>query len=397
MGSKAELARLTEDQVVTSVSLTRDEAVAINTTKLASVEPAADGWTVRAAYAVGALRVGDLEVRVAPKVGTVQVLRLLARAYAVRDLTIDEQSLTVAAAPDLTAVLAELFAQEAATAMAEGPLRGYRSQEDTLPVLRGRLRIREQELRRFGQLAPLEVSFDEWTADTDENRRLRAATSRLLVLGGLPDLTRRRLLRLDRQLAGVTLTPAGATLPGWTPTRLNARLHALLGLADLVLAQESVEHRVGTVQVRGFVLSMALLFERLLTQLLSEAAPGLGIRIKGQRTDRLDDRGVFTIKPDLTVLRGQTVTGVADVKYKLLDEQGRFPNADAYQLVTYCTRLGLRVGHLIYAGGDPDPGPVRVLGSKVDLVAHAIDLGQPLDHVADSVTSLAHELSSGSD
>ena len=62
----------------------------------------------------------------------------------------------------------------------------------SLPVLRGRLRLREQEMRRFGQLVPLEVSVDEWTTDTDENRRLRAATQRLSALADLPELVRRR-------------------------------------------------------------------------------------------------------------------------------------------------------------------------------------------------------------
>jgi hypothetical protein len=48
------------------------------------------------------------------------------------------------------------------------------------------------------------------------------------------------------------------------------------------------------------------------------------------------------------VLRKHSVGAVADVKYKLLDEQGRFPNADGYQLVTYCSRFGL--------SGPPDLG-----------------------------------------
>ena len=45
---------------------------------------------------------------------------------------------------------------------------------------------------------------------------------------------------------------------------------------------------------------------------------------------------------------------VADTKYKLLDEQGTIPNPDAYQLVTYCLRLRLTDGHLIYAGASSD-------------------------------------------
>jgi len=87
------------------------------------VQPDATGWTVTAACAVGALACGDL--RVQPKVGSFQMLRLIARAHGVRDLKLDDQSINMADDRDLTAVLATLFAAEASTAMAPRPLRGY--------------------------------------------------------------------------------------------------------------------------------------------------------------------------------------------------------------------------------------------------------------------------------
>ena len=210
MASRSELANLAEGEVLDGVELTRAEAAALNATRLVTVQPTGDGWRVTAAHAVGALRSGDLVVRVRPKVGVLQVLRLVARAYGITGLNLDESIVQVAGDADLTAVLAVLFAQEAATALTAGPLRGYRSEDHSLNVLRGRLRLREQELRRFGQLVPLEVTFDEWTADTDENRRIRAATRRLLPLG-LPTGVRDRLLHVDRLLAdpAVQLTALG--------------------------------------------------------------------------------------------------------------------------------------------------------------------------------------------
>jgi 5-methylcytosine-specific restriction enzyme subunit McrC len=174
------------------------------------------------------------------------------------------------------------------------------------------------------------------------------------------------------------------------PTRLNAKMHAILRLADLVLANQAVEHRVGDVRVSGFTLSMALLFERLVTRLLWD--PGSDVRVVGQRQSDLDATGVLKIKPDLVFLAGRSVVGVADVKYKLLDENGKFPNADAYQLITYCSRLGLDVGHLIYAAGEPCPEPIVVLGSGVRLIIHAVDLDKPLPEIEAAVRTLASDL-----
>ncbi|WP_263431070.1 McrC family protein [Nocardioides sp. TRM66260-LWL] len=87
---------------------------------------------------------------------------------------------------DLRAVLARMFTLEAEHALATGPLRGYRTEDQTLPVLRGRLRMRDQDLRRFGHLSLLEVRVDEWTIDTPENRIIRSAADALLALPGLP-------------------------------------------------------------------------------------------------------------------------------------------------------------------------------------------------------------------
>ncbi len=390
MASLADLEHLREGQVLDSVQLTQPEAVALAATKLVSVAPGPDGWRVTAAHAVGVLRCGELVVRVHPKVGVLQVLRLLARAHGTSLLTLDPERVGVSADDDLSVVLAVLFSHEAAAALAVGPLRGYRTEDQTLPVLRGRVRLREQELRRFGALVPIEVTVDEWTTDTDENRRIRAACRRLLTLVDLPDDIRRRLSHVDRLLADVWVAPPGALLAAWSPTRLNTRLHRLLHLADLVLDHATVEHRVGDVEVHGFVLSMWTLFERLVTRLLTENQGPY--RVLAQERHLLDTLGRLTIEPDIEVRDGREVIAVADTKYKLLDDKGRLPNADAYQLVTYCQRLGLDTGHLIYAAGEPQPDPYEVVGTGVRLVTHSIDMSDPVPIIEARVAALLSQL-----
>lgn len=390
MAQRSKLEQLGEGQVLDAVDLSRAEAVALNGTQLVTVQPRSDGWRVTAAHAVGAVRCGDLQVRVHPKVGPLQVLRLLARAHGVQGLKVDESIVGVSDDLGLTAVLALLFAEEATTAMAAGPLRGYRTEEQTLLVLRGRLRLRDQELRRFGAVVPLEVTVDEWTTDTDENRRIRAACRRLLRLSQVPPSARERLVRLDRLLAEVLLAAPRAPLTPWAPTRLNARLHRLLHLSNLVLDHATIEHRVGDVEVHGFVLSMAWLFERLITQLLSEAG-GL-VRVRSQATFPLDSDDRLSIRPDLVFVDGSRVVAVADTKYKLLDDNGRFPNPDAYQLVAYCARLGLEVGHLIYAAGEPRPEPFGIIGSGTQLVVHSIGLDEPIRTLEERASSLFAEI-----
>jgi len=385
---RADLENLTEGQRLYGVDLTRAEAAALNRSGLVTAQPDADGWRITAEYAVGAVRRGDLLVRVSPKVGVVQVLTLLARAQGIHGLKVDADLIGISPTTDLSAVLAVLFAQEAASAMAVGPLRGYRSEDQTLPVLRGRLRLREQHLRRFGLPVPLEVTVDEWTLDTDDNRRLRAAAVTLLALPDVPPSTRQDLNRLDRLLSDARLPPTGARLPPWIPTRLNVRLHRLLHLADVVLAHASVEHEAGATQTHGFVVNMAWLFETLIAQLLSENSRGL----VSQDVLSLDTLGRLTIRPDLVFYDAGGPVAVADSKYKLLDGDGKVPNADAYQLLAYCARLGLTTGHLIYAAGEPHPDPFDIAGTDVRLVIHAVDIQQPVDDIKARVAVLARDI-----
>ena len=87
------------------------------------------------------MRRGDLLVQVTLKIGVMQVLTLLVRGQGAQGLKVDTELVGVAPTTDLSALLAVLFSQEAATAMAAGPLRGYRSENQTLQVVRGRVRL----------------------------------------------------------------------------------------------------------------------------------------------------------------------------------------------------------------------------------------------------------------
>lgn len=388
MASRSDLEHLAEGQVLDGVDLTRTEATALNSTRLVGVTPDQQGWRVVAEHRVGVVRCGDLVVRVRPKVGALQVLTLLVRAHRVGTLVVDENEVDLADDADLTAALAVFFVAEADRAMAAGPLRGYRTEDQALPVLRGRLRLRDQYLRHHGLPLPLEVTVDEWTLDIPANRRLRAAAQLLAAMPGVAGALRTRLLRLDRRLAGARAPRRGEVVEPWEPTRLSARLHRLLALADLVLDHGALDQGAGPVAANGFVLNMAALFEQLVARLIGEQHSGLTT----QDSMPLDTLRRMTIRPDLVLHEDGRVVAVADTKYKLLEDSGRVPNADVYQLVTYCARLGLDVGHLIYASSAPPPDPVQVIGTDVRVAIHTVDITRPVAEVEERVRNLVREL-----
>jgi 5-methylcytosine-specific restriction enzyme subunit McrC len=239
-------------------------------------------------------------------------------------------------------------------------------------------------------LVPIEVTVDEWTTDTDDNRRIRAAAHRLLRLPRLPDTVRVGLGRIDRLLAEVQLPRPGEPVPAWTPNRLNVRLHQLLRMTDIVLSNQAFEHGLGIHESRGFVIRMEQLFETLVTRLLQEQDDD--VRLHPQATYKLDTRKRLTIKPDLVFIRGGRAVAVADTKYKILDDNGKIRNEDGYQLVTYCKRLSLEVGHLIYAAGHLPDEPFDIPWAGVRLDVHKIDLTATIDDIERQVIELRARL-----
>jgi len=331
-------------------------------------------WLVAPSGKVGAARVGDVVVRVEPKVPIARLLFLL--GYSAHGAAWREDLVEVESADDLVPAVAQALWRQVSRAIHQGLLPGYVTVEESSPVLRGRLLEGVQLSRHHGLALPLEVRHDEFTVDIPENQILRAAMERMLQVPRIDGESARMLRRLLRSFGDVTpLWPGDPPLP-WQPSRINTRYHTALRLAELILRATSFEHAVGTVAVNGFLLDMPKLFEDFVTVALREALePVHGGRVLGQYRCSLDEAGRVPMRPDIVWSRGSTVLAVADAKYKSEKPSG-YPNADLYQLLAYCTVLNLKVGHLIYAAGNEDPAHHIVRGAGVEIICHAMDLSQ---------------------
>ncbi|WP_371103159.1 McrC family protein, partial [Streptomyces sp. PU_AKi4] len=187
---------------------------------------------------------------------------------------------------------------------------------------------------------------------------------------------RRRLLHQRARLADVAVPVRGRPLPEWRPSRLNARYHHALWLARAVLEDASPEHGPGGLRVEGFLFDMNKLFEDFVTVALREALRGSGYVARFQDPLHLDEARTIRMKPDLVLYGpGRAPCAVADAKYKA-ERPGGYPDADLYQMLAYCTALGLGEGHLVYAKGNADHAAHRVRHAGTVLHQHALDLDQ---------------------
>ncbi|WP_433213240.1 McrC family protein [Dactylosporangium sp. CS-047395] len=344
---------------------------------------------------VGVLEVpvegGPVELRVRPKLPIRRLLWLLGHAHDTRGWRNDPADL--AAEEEFVPALAVAFAAAASRALAPGVLQGYRVAEETLPLLRGRLREADQLRRGLGRALPLEVRYDDYSIDIPENQILRAAIERLHRTPEVPTATRRGLHRLGQALAEVTRLAAGAQLPATTTTRLTARYGPALRLARLILAGHGLEHGSGGVRASGFAFDLNAAFQDWLTAVLRHALTAAhGGEVIAERPMHLDAGGRIGMYPDISWWRDRQCLAVADAKYKKTSGASP-PNADVYQMLAYCTALGLRAGHLVYAT-DHEPWRAYEIAGGVRVMAHGLNLGAPLPELGRQIEALAAELAS---
>jgi 5-methylcytosine-specific restriction enzyme subunit McrC len=344
-------------------------------------------WLVGPAGKVGAARIGDIEVHIRPKLAITRLLFLV--GYAQHGAAWQAEDVILPEAPGLVPVMAQVLWRQTERAVHQGLLPGYVTLEETSYVLRGRLRETEQLHRHHGLPIPLEIRHDEFTVDIAENQILRTACERILRVPGVDPGSSLRLRRLLRDFADVTPLHRRDPVPVWQPTRLNARYHTALRLAELVIRATSVEEGTGGVTVNGFLLDMPTLFEDFVTVALREAlVTAYGGRVDDQDPHQFDEAGQVMLRPDIVwKLRG-TALAVVDAKYKAEKPAG-YPNADLYQLLAYCTVLGLDQGHLVYAKGSGEPAHHVVRRSGIEIVCHAIDLEADPSALHDQMFDLA--------
>jgi 5-methylcytosine-specific restriction enzyme subunit McrC len=243
---------------------------------------------------------------------------------------------------------------------------------------------------------PLEVTYDEFSVDTAENQILRTALRRMLGVPRLPAATSRRLLHLDGRLSGVAVLPRRAPLPRWYASRLNEHYQPALRLAEVVLRHASAEPSGdGQVRVAAFVVPMWRVFEDFVTTAVSEALARRPGRTIPQRPDHLDEpapgrRPGIPMAVDLVHVDGDGRPQIIiDAKYKVSDASGRYPNADHYQMLAYCTALGVPRAWLVYAQGSGRPVGRKVRNSDVRIVEYPLDLSAPPSDLLRQISTLA--------
>ena len=391
------------------VTLSWEGAQHLSQTGLVEVLPAGrDTWRLIPSGAVGSVRVEGLSVRVLPaaSLGLTQLFFLL-------DHAADDPFLPSAVQArdddELWSSVAESMATLSHQALSAGLLRGYRRVDEALTTVRGRIRLGDQIRRHPGMTIPLEVTYSEFTPDIAENRILRTAAHRLQFLPDLPDATRRRLAMVDARLSDATLIGQGAPVPGWTPTRLNARFQDALALADRIVRRISVEVEDGHAASAAFVTEMPALFERFVEAELTTELDGRGGRLLHNPVVNLDS-GTEATGPDVPAGRHSAPAAVDHISVRtglVYEVDGEpvttfvptYPTdrraraAEHYRLLAACTALGVDCAYLVYPAQrrDDEPRPRQIVHTDISIIEYPLDLSGGPANTRRAIVELARQ------
>jgi 5-methylcytosine-specific restriction enzyme subunit McrC len=390
------LLRLSEYRTEPAVRLSPEERDALRRVAGVTVEPTpgtSDHYDVTPASRIGALSVGSLGVEIRPKVPIDRVLFLL--SYAIDPASWQATGFDFEQDESLLEAIIPGFIRQVGIAIRPGLLQGYRTEEDALTTVRGRIRFDDQVRKRYGIAPPVEVRFDEFTEDVDVNRLIKAALTRLHALRIRSRDVKQALRGLDVAFAPVSMVRFDAkALPVITWNRLNQRYRAAVELARLILRATSYELHHGGVRSSGFLIDMNRVFEDFAVVALREAL-GVDARAfpQGDGQLRLDAARNVTLRPDISWWEEGRCVFVGDLKYKRVGQSGT-EHPDLYQLLSYLVAADLPVGLLIYAAGEADEAVHEVVNIGRRLTVTAVDLsGSPAKILAE-IRTVAGQISS---
>jgi 5-methylcytosine-specific restriction enzyme subunit McrC len=334
-------------------------------------------WNVKANSFVGTVVTPDCRVLIRPKATDANLFHLL-----------EADGEPIAPGPelfdyrtgDLVPAFATFYVRHLERALSRGLRRAYVEEEERLYGIRGRVDLRAQLAGR-GLPVPVACRFDEHTPDTHLNRILLGAVVRLVRMPGVTPSTRRALLGVVGQFEDVGPVTPHDRARDTVFSRLDGHFRPVEGLARLVLSGASLLDRVGASGAATFVVDMNVLFERFVEARLRRYLRGR-LDVHGQTPAVLDHGRHVRMRPDLVMRAGGQAVYVGDCKYKLTTS-GYGRESDYYQLLAYCTALGLDEGLLIYCHDDGEVPPRRVVvrgQNPIRLATAAIRLdGSPSD------------------
>ena len=236
-----------------------------------------------------------------------------------------------------------------------GLARRYVPVEENLPCLRGRLLFREQIRENLTNQARFYVAHDELSVNRPANRLIHSALTKLAP--GVRSGENRQLLR---QLTAAFTDVPQATNPyaDWQKYHVDRSMQhygPVMQWVGLFLFNEGLATFSGRYANLSLLFPMEQVFEDFVTHSFRRHQKDYDVAAQGPQKQlaKIDGKGAFTMKPDISLKDRERVAFILDAKWKAIEPHGDDPRhgidqADMYQLYAYGKRYECDAVALIY-------------------------------------------------
>ena len=266
-----------------------------------------------------------------------------------------------------------------------GLARRYQNVEDNLPYLRGRIVFANQIRENLVNLARFHVTYDDLTVNRPANRLIHSTLLRLSSRVRNP--VNRQLLR-EALVKLAEVPQAGDIHADWRNHQVDRSMphyREVMAWIGLFLFDQGLATYSGLHKNLSLLFPMEQVFENFVTDSFRRYQDDFQVRSQGPQRSlvSIGDRGAFTMKPDISLLRNREISFILDTKWKRIDAIGDDPKygidqGDLYQLYAYGKSYGCAAVALVYPRNHAfrDAISLRYL-DDLPLLAVPFDLTEP--------------------
>ena len=295
-----------------------------------------------------------------------------------------------------------LFLMNAFRLVQRGLARRYRTVENNLPYLRGRIRFPEHVRRNAANQARFFVGYDEFSADRPANRLIRKTLDLLAPRAQRP---RNRQLLQQLRIAFAEIPPSANPQTDWELHSVDRSMRhygQVMPWVELLLFRRGLATFSGKHRNRALLFRMEQVFEDFVAASFRRYRPP-GYMVPKSRsldlakitTDKSEFQKVFRMRPDLTLSDRQGPAFVLDTKWKRLNpnnKKDRIKQPDLYQLFAYGKKYQVPSVALIYPQTEHFREPVRYrFDDSLSLWCFPFRVTKPEESVRELVRKLEQE------
>lgn len=277
-------------------------------------------------------------------------------------------------------MLMRYFCQALAQQVRLGLVKRYRTEEDDLGVVRGRLMIEDQLRRNLIHQERLACEYDE----LDENHLLNQVFKWVLQRMQRLALSE-RTVQAARELLGVfadvdDIRPGLLAVEAYSLDRTSERFRFCWTLAKSFLQGETSDLYGGGQHSFALLFDMNVLFESYVGKILRHALRREPQHVQLQHSrfhlvqESISQRRLFRLRPDIVVEQDGTTVCIIDTKWKRLKPEQRklgVSSADLYQMHAYAARYRCNSILLLYPW---DPATGNAVGIRQRFLIEGTDI-----------------------